>query len=378
MKILINAANARLGGGQTYIRNLLRHIPDRPELDILIIAPAGFQVPSHPALRRLDIRSKLDNPIRRTAWERFRLPGLLKRLDIDVLFCPGGVVTTPNWGRYKIVTMFRNMMPFDQATVNRLPWGLQRLRNVVLRRVMLRSMANADLTIFISDYARCLIERLTSIRRAVTIPHGIASAFRTADKQMARPGRLPSGEYLLYVSRFDVYKHHYEVVTAYASLPDVLQRKYRLVLIGETNLSEAPRVDQLIEHFGLRDRVLVLGAVAYEELPSYYSHAALNIFASSCENCPNILLEALGAGRPLISSDVLPMPEFGGEAAVYFSPFDADSIQRAMVQVLTNEALAVRLARAAAQQSALYDWAVTARRTWAEIFALCETGARGQ
>lgn len=370
MKILVNAFSARMGGGQTYLLNLLRHLPDDPGVEILVYAPARLRLPEAPGLRRLSSRWPTENPLLRALWERFGLPGVLRRERVDVLFCPGGVLATKVPPGCRTVTMFRNMMPFDGQVRASLPLGLQRIRNWLLHRVMLRSMSAADLTIFISAHARSVIEKLTTVPRAITIPHGIGEQFRTHSIAMERPDWLPEGDYMLYVSRFDVYKHHHELVAGYARLPRALRDRVRLVLVGENDSPIAVRVDQLVREQGLEDRVLIAGKIAYEALPALYRNARVNLFASSCENCPNILLEKMGAGRPVLSSDVMPMPEFGGDAVGYFSPLDPQSISQAMERVLTDRAWAHELASRAALRSGLYDWERSARETWEAILAL--------
>ncbi len=372
MKIVINAFSARVGGGQTYLRNLLANMPERNDLEVLVYAPQDLELPDHPRLRRMATSWPTTNPLLRALWERLALPRVLRKEKADVLFCPGGVVATRAPRGCRVVTMFRNMIPFDPAVLNDMPWGLQRLRNIVLKRVMLRSMVEADLTIFISDYARNVIERLARIKNPITIPHGINVEFRNFDQNPERPSFLPKEEYLLYVSRFDIYKHQYEVVTAYAGLPKNLQERFILVLAGETNLPEAERVKKLIDQLDLGDRVKMSGAIAYRDLPAVYHHAKLAIFASSCENCPNILLEALGAGRPVLSSNIMPMPEFGGSAVAYISPFDPDDIRKQIYKVLTDEKYERELATAAAQRSTRFNWENTARITWQRIIRLIE------
>jgi glycosyltransferase involved in cell wall biosynthesis len=266
--------------------------------------------------------------------------------------------------------MFRNMMPFDPAAYGRLPWGLQRLRNIVLRRVMLRSMQKADLTIFISRFARREIERRIRLSRAVTIYHGIDRQFLAGAAPLPHPELAGKGEYLLYVSRFEVYKHHREVVEAYAALPQVLRDRYRLLLAGETDFDAAREVRQLVDHLGLADRVILLGGIPYTELPALYQNAFAVLFASSCENCPNILLEAIASGRPVLSSDVMPMPEIGGVDLLYFSPYDPADIRRKLELILSDETLAGRIAHAASARAALFNWDVTAERTWDTLRAL--------
>jgi glycosyltransferase involved in cell wall biosynthesis len=370
MKIVVNAYSARQGGGQTYLLNLFAHLPAGTNLEVLVFAPASLELPVHPQVRRVHASWPVTNPLARALWERWVLPGFLRRERADVLFCPGGVVGTSVPARCKVVTMFRNMIPFDAELVGSMPWGLQRLRNLILRRVLLRSMVYADLTIFISDHARGLIERLTSIPNPVTIPHGINETFRTADLALPRPAGAPEGRYLLYVSRFDIYKHHREVVRAFAALPEELRQGLSLVFLGETDMPEAQPVAHLVQQLGLEDKVMMPGAVPYGSLPEWYQHAQVILFASSCENCPNILLESMGSGQPVLSSNVMPMPEFGGKGLVYFSPFDPQDISRAMSQVLGDNACAQRVAQAALVRSRRYDWKSTAQETWARIFDL--------
>lgn len=369
MRVVINAYSARLGGGQTYLKNLLAHLPDS-EIDIMVFAPAELSLPQDPRVRRVDAAWPTTNPLARAVWERFMLPAFLRRVRADILFCPGGVVATTPPPGCKVVTMFRNMIPFDPALVEKMPWGPQRLRNLILRRVLLRSMVNADLTIFISDHARALIERFATIPNPTTIAHGISEAFRHSEANVSRAEKAPDGDYLLYVSRFDIYKHHREVVHAFHSLPQHLSEGVKLVLIGETNMPEAEHVRDLIEKFGLVDKVLMLGAVPYETLPSWYACARAVLFASSCENCPNILLEAMAAGCPVLSSNVMPMPEFGGDGLAYFSPQDPSDISRALARVLGDADYSSQVGKAALSRSQRYSWAVTAAQTWAQLRAL--------
>ncbi|MEZ7911446.1 MAG: glycosyltransferase family 1 protein [Propionivibrio sp.] len=370
MKIVINAYSARMGGGQTYLKHILAKMPVRADLEVLIFAPAALNLPLHPHIKRVQTRWPTTNPMARALWEHWALPSFLRRERADVLFCPGGVVGSRLPAGCKVVTMFRNMIPFDAALVSRMPWGLQRLRNVILRRVLLRSMANADLTIFISDHARGLIEQLAHIPNPVTIPHGISEAFRTVDRPLPRPEGAPHGRYLLYVSRFDIYKHHREILRAFTALPDEVRKDLSLVFLGETDMPEAEPVARLIQDLGIQDKVLMPGAVPYDSLPAWYQHANAILFASSCENCPNILLESMGSGRPVLSSNIMPMPEFGGKDIVYFSPFDPKDISQAMLKILGDKECAQRVAQAAMLRSARYDWKLTAQETWARIIDL--------
>lgn len=372
MKIVINAFSAKLGGGKTYLRNLLTRLPDDPALDIRIFCPDDLPLPDDPRIGRETASFPTSNPLLRALWEKWALPRYLAAEKADILFCPGGVVATKVPKGVQVVTMFRNMIPFDPALVGAMPWGLMRLRNVILKRVMLKSMAEADLTIFISDHARSIIEAVRPIPNPLTIPHGISNLFREQNEALPRPAAAPDGRYILYVSRFDVYKHHDNVVEGFAALPPELRDSYKLVFLGETDMPPFDAVQRRITELGLGEAIVIDGAVPYDSLPAWYAHADAILFASSCENCPNILLESLGASRPVLSSDVMPMPEFGGPGLAYFSPFDPQSITAALCDILERPERAKAVAEAARARSRLYDWDITAQKTWNAIVTLAK------
>ena len=261
MKIVINAFSAKLGGGRTYLLNLLSRLPDDAEIDIRIFCPGDLPLPADPRIRRETTSWPTSNPLLRGLWEKIALPRYLKAEKADVLFCPGGVVATKVPRGVKVATMFRNMAPFDRELAGAMPWGLMRLRIIILRRVMLKSMAQADLTIFISEHARGLIESLTPIPNPLTIPHGISRLFRQQGIAPPRPADAPAEAYILYVSRFDAYKHHDNVVEGFAALPPKLRDQYKLVFLGETDLPPFEPVRQRIAELGLSGSILVGGAV---------------------------------------------------------------------------------------------------------------------
>jgi glycosyltransferase involved in cell wall biosynthesis len=231
-------------------------------------------------------------------------------------------------------------------------------------------MQNADLVIFLADFPRRLIEsRLKGrLKKAKTIPHGLTECFKIdTAKPPPRPSWLPGNGYLLYVSIFDIYKNQMEVVRAFHCLKQRRQTPEKLLLAGFNSTDYGMRVINEIKRLRMQDDIILPGNIPYEELPSVYYHAKVNIFASECENCPNILLEALGAGRPLIVSDRPPMPEFGGDAVIYFDPSSPDDLADKISSFIDDPELVSKLSMQAKARSFTYDWGNTARLTWKAI-----------
>ena len=87
-----------------------------------------------------------------------------------------------------------------------------------------------------------------------------------------------------------------------------LQKLGVLLLI----IGEGPRRSHLqnqIRQLGLQDNVRLIGTVPHGELSSWYCAADVFCLASLREGCPNVVLEALACGRPVVATRVGGIPE---------------------------------------------------------------------
>ncbi len=294
-----------------------------------------------------------------------------RRNDFDAVYFAGGsfdMALPP--GTAKIVA-FRNMLPFDLEARRRYHWGWNRFRHWLLRYVQGWAFRRAALVIFISRYARDTIDRMVPFRqgRSVIIPHGAQTTSAPLDPEIA--GRLPE-RFVLYLSILDPYKAQVELVLAWKALKDLGQRAEKLVLAGPAVGPYADEVRATIERSGLASEVIVLGNVPHDQVTDLARRAVLNVFLSSCENCPNILLELLKAEVPILVSDREPMPELGGPALAYVDPYNVEAITHALARLLDDPVERAALASAAGRRGELYDWQLTGERTWQAILACAE------
>ena len=374
MNVMINALSARLGGGQTYLRNVLDRTPERYDLCIYILCDDSLRLPSGRSnIHRVKPRWPTKQPLSRTIWEYLWLPGLLRRLDIDVLFCPGGLLSRWLPVSCKTITMFRNMLPFVPNLHARYSWSWARLRLWILAKILLGSIQRADHAIFISEHGRQVIEGLTPtpLKGTSVIYHGLSERFKTSDREGMDPAVVAAGtEYLAYVSIFDYYKNQVEVVRAFDLVKRSRPTREKLLLVGPDHLPYSALVRREIRDLRLDGDVVVTGSVPYEDLPVLYAHAKLNIFASDCENCPNVMLEAMGSGRPLLASAKPPMPEFGGDAVLYFNPANPEDIAAKILEVIDDPQRQRQLGALAAERAENFSWRETTRQTWAVIETL--------
>lgn len=371
MRIFINALSARLGGGQTYLLNLLMHIPQEKNWQIFVLVQSSFVLNKLPQ-NVVRLEQSLENPLKRAVWEEVNLPALLRQHDIELFFSPGGLLPRSLPSNMLTAVTFQNMLPFDHEQRKKYPFGYRWIRDCLLERGLSSSMRRADLVIFISEFASKFIKHELGEMQgtSVVIPHGIDPSFRAClERPLPRPTWLPEGDYFLYVSFIDHYKAQLEVVQGF----DLYRRQGgqgKLILVGSEYRPYGDLVRREIADRGLVGEVILAGNIPHEELPAIYQHAHINLFASFTENCPNILLEMMASGRPALVSNRAPMGEFGGDAVAYFNPENPADIALHLNALVDDEELQRRLASAAMQRVAVHTWEEAAGKTWDAIDAV--------
>lgn len=81
----------------------------------------------------------------------------------------------------------------------------------------------------------------------------------------------------------------------------------RLYLVGEGR--ERPKLEKLIRSLGAEDVVHLAGSCPNERLSYWYGAADVSCLASSREGWPNVLLESLACGTPVVATRVWGTPE---------------------------------------------------------------------
>jgi glycosyltransferase involved in cell wall biosynthesis len=118
-----------------------------------------------------------------------------------------------------------------------------------------------------------------------------------------------------------------------------------------------------LEASPVRDRVILPGFVPDEDLPAVNAAAMAAVLPSLYEGFGLPVLEAMACGTPAVCSNASCLPEFGGAAARYFDPKDAEAMAAALVEMLADEALRHEMRRRGLQQAALFSWQRAARET---------------
>jgi len=365
----IDATNLRRGGGVTHLIELLTAVdPEKYGIVRVIIWGSTLtlaKLPSKTWIKKITPDALNQGLLHRTWWQLFSLSLAAYKEGCNVLFVPGGSFAG-NFRPY--VTMSRNLLPFELQELRRYGLSLIAIKLVLLRYIQSRSLRKADGVIFLTEYARKTVFKVTGqiTGKIVTIPHGLNPRFKIKPKEQRslRKYTVNNPCRLLYVSIVDQYKHQWNVVEAVHALRAegifvVLE------LVGPAHPPSLRRLQAEIERLDPEASwVQYRGAVPYEALHQIYAQADIGIFASSCENMPNILLETMSAGLPVACSNRGPMPEVLAETGLYFDPENPEEIANAIRKFILSAELRCNLAKASYKRSEQYSWSHTADQTF--------------
>ena len=357
----IDATNIRRGGGITHLAELLRALqPATIGIERVVVwggTPTLNALEDRPWLIKCNPPAQDKGLIARILWQRYRLSQAARDEGCDVLFVPGGSYAG---NFHPVVTMSQNLLPFEMPELRRYGFTLFTFKLLLLRLTQSRSFLKTDGVIFLTEYARDVVLKVTGVvtGQICIVPHGLNPRFTMAPKQQraitdydeAHPYRV------LYVSIIDQYKHQWHVVEAV----DVLRKQglpVVLDLVGPDYPPALKRLNKTIDRVD-EDRLWVnySGAIPFDELHHKYAEADLGLFASSCENMPNILLETMAAGLPIACSRKGPMPEMLGDAGLYFDPEKPAEIAATLRELIYSPELRMKMAQHSFDRSQVFSW----------------------
>lgn len=371
MHLGIDASNLSSGGGITHLSRILHAAnPIAAGIDKVTVwasQPTISQLPKRDWLHFQNSGWITAGLFLRLASQQLVLPKELERFGCDILFSPGG--TLPRISGIPEVTMSQNMLPFEAREAARFGvLSTMWLKLKLLRISQGRSFRQADGLIFLTHYAQKVIQ--TELRSISTvsriISHGIEARFFAAPRPQRSIEKCNAKKpfRFLYVSILMPYKHQISVARAVKNLHSRgFPIEIRFVGVswatyGRRFQAELAKLDPEGEFLKWE------GFATFEAVHRHYQEAEAFVFGSSCENLPNILLEAMASGLPIACSDRGPMTEVLGEAGVYFDPEKTESISDALELLVSDAELRSNLAERAYSQASNYSWEQCAQQTF--------------
>jgi glycosyltransferase involved in cell wall biosynthesis len=204
----------------------------------------------------------------------------------------------------------------------------------------------ADCAMCISDAAREEWMEFCKSFGVETIPSHAFSLGCDLPSQSAQalPGPLHGKRFALYVSTIEPRKNHrilYEAWDRCIRIGTVDPERDRLVFVGRVGWAVDDLMREMAANPATRDTIIILNHVTDDMLARLYGECAFVVLPSFCEGYGLPVAEALGYGKPCISSSAGSLSEIGGDLVRRIDPKDtigwSDAIAHLMASPLELE-----------------------------------------
>jgi len=363
-RLAIDASRNRSGGAVAHILGLLKYSDPAKfgivEIHIWTHSKLARQIPKYPWLILHNPKALERGLISQLVWQFFRSASEFKDAGCNMLLnTDAGSV-----GRFSpSVTMSRDMLSYEPGEMQRYGISIARVRLLFLRFVQNWSLKRATGAVFLTNYARDVIQKSTGIlTHTGIIPHGVNELFRGSGK--CNPSLLNQANIeILYVSNTAFYKHQWHVVRACRELR-FQGVNINLSLVGGGTGAAQKKLEREIANTYPNSWIKQLPFLDPTDLKKMFSLTDIFLFASSCENMPNTLLEGMAAGLSIVCSNRGPMPEVLGDGGVYFDPEEPNSIINAIRLLISDNKLRLQLAKIAYDRAIQFSWKRCADETF--------------
>ena len=244
-------------------------------------------------------------------------------------------------GNFKpYIGISQNMLLYEREFWREIKGLKEKIKLWINYKSQKKCFKSAKGIIFISRYAEKYISKELNLENKPSkiIYHGSSPQFLNKNFKRLKKKNLTKRFNFIYVSTIHVYKNHCNVIDAIWNLR---QRGLDLTLTLIGPIIYVPSGRELLKKIKEKDPknqfITYIEEVPYEKLPTYYSNHDAIIYASTCENMPNILIESMASGLPIACSNKMPMPEFLKSGGYYFEANSIDSIMRALKDLIIDK-----------------------------------------
>lgn len=207
------------------------------------------------------------------------------------------------------------------------------------RKQLLKMLKTVDAVTVVSEALKNVLIKEASIPadKITAIPNGVdVTQFKSADMKECRKilNLNMNDEIILYVGRLSSEKGIDSLITAFSKLEN--RENLKLYIVGEGPLRKA--LSRQIDNYKLTERVKLVGKVDHSKISVWMGSCNYFSLPSLMEGCPNVVLEALGSGRPVIASNVGAIPDIvTNESGILFEPTNISDMVKSFNNALIKD-----------------------------------------
>lgn len=317
MRVLINFATLKGGGGQTVALNFVTAASEFAWREPVCYYLVARNSEVHKFLRRTKSTRYLvapRNPILRVAFEMLIGPCLLYWLRIDIVYSYFGHALFPRYWPQVTGSADSNLY-FPEIDFWAEYRGLQRFRKYVVDTYRRFGVKRADGVVFENAAMEARGRELLRLRSTKLIKPSIHFPRAETCDRILLSGSGPKRA--LCLSGWQLHKNIMRIPELAAEIKRRGRALTFIITAPQDHSNEHRRFCDLVDAHNVNDMIVFTGSVAKGDLPKLYEQVHLVLLLSKLESFSNTIIEAWYFQRPLVISDALWARGICGEAALF-------------------------------------------------------------
>jgi glycosyltransferase involved in cell wall biosynthesis len=296
-------------------------------------------------------------------WEQLRLPKFVQKGNLDFLHCTCN--TAPMKCPVPLLLTLHDIIYLEKLDFKGTSY--QNFGNLYRRIVVPKVVAKSKMVITVSDFERqTIIEKLKLPEEKVMVVHNAVNKRFNNDFSkeevvaFRRKYNLPEN-FLLFLGNTAPKKNTPNVILGFA---DYCRQAKNIIPIVILDYDKA-LVEAMLSKLGylqLSKYFIFPGYISPLEMPLMYNAATIFLYPSLRESFGLPILEAMGCGAPVITSNTSSMPEVAADAALLVNPFMHEEITEGIVNIISNDELRNTYREKGKLRASEFTWEASARK----------------
>ena len=296
-------------------------------------------------------------------WEQVALPKAAKADGCQILHCTSN--TAPVRTSIPLVVTLHDIIYMESGYLKILNGSgtpYQKFGNAYRKIFVPRIVKKSNKIITVSHFEKNRIGQFFGMgndSRLEAVYNGVSEHFKpvtesTELKRVKEKYHLPD-RYFFFLGNTDPKKNTKGVLKAYSDFLKQSGSDIKLVMLDY----DRQELEKLLDDIGDRNlinSIILTGYVVNTDLPAIYCQCEIFLYPSLRESFGIPMLEAMGCGVPVITSNTSSMPEVAGDAAMIIDPFKPEEITDAINKILSDKELKSELISKGLVQAAKFSW----------------------
>ena len=342
MRIVILAHNLRVGGGLSVGRNIVALLPKvAPQHQYIMVVPSGLCYDTYIKYNNIVMKEVPFMSLPKRAWfDSIKLPQLIKHLKPDRIWGLGNIgLIDPPCPQALLFHKAHLIYP-SKYYANEL--FSKRIYNAVLKKQFRNCLPKTKLVFCQTDVIRERFLRVMNYKGHVSLCPNALSYLAKASVNVSAPeifAKFSDKLVLFTLAKYYAHKNLELIVETFSRCRDRLSDVICIITIDKSQHPNADSLLKKIKKEGLEDQIINVGPLEQSQLANYFINSYSLLLPTLLESFSGTYLEAMYYGLPILTSDLDFARGICGDAAIYFNPWNCDSICKAIEKIRDDKQL---------------------------------------